>query len=114
MPTPGHCSGLNPQILLQRLHIRLKCFDTFVSDFTGGLRIVVFELFDHIDITHFFQFLNLHTQVTGGAVGFSLMKVNSASLTLISKLITASRNCECNMGSSSLNIQAFLLQVFHS
>src|SRR6266496_4577463 len=50
-----------------------------------------------------FNFCICTLRLPAVAFVFSFIKVNSASFTLISKLITASLNCECNMGSNSLN-----------
>src|SRR5262245_60265962 len=50
-----------------------------------------------------FNFCICTLKLPAVAFVFSLRKVNSASLTLIKRDMTAKRNCECNIGSRSLN-----------
>src|SRR4030095_3899386 len=50
-----------------------------------------------------FNFCICTLRLPAVAFVFSLRKVNSASFTLMSSDMTANLNCECNMGSRSLN-----------
>ena len=58
------------KIRLEIANIYFKCPDTLLCYFTNRLRIIILELFRHINISGIFQFLNLYTQVAGSRVCF--------------------------------------------
>ena len=62
------------QVIAKGLYIILKGPDPGRSYFANGLGIIVLELFDHIDISGLFKFIDLNTQVSRRGIGFFLKK----------------------------------------
>jgi len=102
--------NVHAQVAVQVLYILFKRLYPKRSDSANGLRIILFELLDNINVARLFEFINLNAQISRCGIGFSFKKVNSASFTLISRETTASLSCECNIGSRSLNMRMHLFK----
>ncbi len=57
------------QVRLQIVYIFFKSLDTYRCYFTDGLRIIVFKLLHHFNISCFFQLVDLHTEIARRCVG---------------------------------------------
>jgi hypothetical protein len=70
----GRAAGLLSQVGLQVFYVSIKGGDAGGGYFTDGLRVIVFKLFNHVQVTGFFKFVDLYAQVACCSVRFLFQK----------------------------------------